>query len=61
MTKAWRNREEMIEQLIDLAKQNVSKRGIARALGISRNTVKDLLAQHDVKRGPWRRLQVGRQ
>ncbi|HRI68549.1 MAG TPA: IS21 family transposase [Polyangium sp.] len=50
MTTAWRNREEMIHQLVSLAKQHVSKRGIARALGISRNTVKDLLAQHEVKR-----------
>lgn len=50
MTALWRNREELIQQLVVLAKQNVSKRAIARALGISRNTVKELLAEHYVKR-----------
>jgi transposase len=50
MTAVWRNREEMVQQLVVLAKQKVSKRGIARALGIGRNTLKALLKTHDVKR-----------
>lgn len=50
MTAVWRNRDELIQQLVLLAKQDVSKRGIARALGIGRNTVKALLDEHAVKR-----------
>lgn len=50
MTAVWRNREEMIQQLIHLAKQNVSKRGIARALKVGRNTVRELLEEHDIQR-----------
>ena len=50
MTATWRNREELIQQLVTLARQGQSRRAMARALGISRNTVKVLLAAHDLQR-----------
>jgi transposase len=46
MTSAWRSREELAHQVALLAKQGESRRAIARALGVSRNTVRTLLAAH---------------
>ena len=46
MTSAWRTREELAHQVALLAKQGESRRAIARALGVSRNTVRTLLAAH---------------
>jgi predicted transcriptional regulator len=46
MTSAWRTREELAHQVALLAKQGASRRAIARALGVSRNTVRTLLAAH---------------
>ena len=46
MTAAWRNREELAHQVALLAKQGEPRRAIARALGVSRNTVRTLLAAH---------------
>jgi transposase len=43
---AWRNREELALQVALLAKQGEPRRAIARALGVSRNTVRALLAAH---------------
>jgi transposase len=43
---AWRNREELVHQVALLAKQGEPRRAIARALGVSRNTVRTLLAAH---------------
>jgi transposase len=42
----WNTREELVHQLAVLARQGLSRRALARALGISRNTVKALLAAH---------------
>jgi transposase len=42
----WRTREELIVQLVTLHRQGMSARAIARALGISRNTAKALIAAH---------------
>ena len=42
MTATWRSREELIVQLVTLHRQGLSRRAIARALGISRNTVRVL-------------------
>ena len=50
MTATWRSREELAHQAVMLAKQKVSARAIARALGVSRNTIKALLAVHEQKR-----------
>jgi len=44
--KIWSTREELVAQLVVLACQGVSARAMARALGVSRNTVKKLLAAH---------------
>jgi transposase len=46
MRSAWRSREELVHQVALLAKQGESRRAIARALGVSRNTVRTLLATH---------------
>lgn len=46
MTVTWRTREELVLQLVTLHRQGLSSRAIARALGVSRNTVKALLAAH---------------
>lgn len=46
MTSMWRNRQELAHQVALLAKQGESRRAIARALGVSRNTVRRLLAAH---------------
>jgi transposase len=46
MTAVWRRRQELAHQVALLAKQGASRRAIARALGVSRNTVRTLLAAH---------------
>jgi transposase len=50
MTATWRTREQLIQELVTLHRQGLSLRGLARALGISRNTVKVLLAAHAAAR-----------
>ena len=50
MTSSWHSREELLLKVVTLAKQGSSQRAIGRALGISRNTVKVLLAADDVQR-----------
>jgi transposase len=50
MTATWRTREELIHQLVTLHRQGLSARAIARALGVSRNTVKVLLRAHAAAR-----------
>ena len=42
----WRNREELVHQAALLAKQGESRRAISRALGVSRNTIRTVLAAH---------------
>lgn len=46
MTVTWRSREELAHQVALLAKQGAARRAIARALGVSRNTVRTLLEAH---------------
>jgi len=46
----WRSREELVAQVVDLRRQGVKQRAIARALGISRNTVKKILFGNDQQR-----------
>jgi orotate phosphoribosyltransferase-like protein len=46
VSSTWRSREELLHQVALLAKQGESRRAIARALGVSRNTVRTLLATH---------------
>ena len=50
MTAIWRTREELTQQLVTLHRQGLSRRALARALGISRNTVKAMIAAHDAAR-----------
>ena len=46
MTAHWRSREQLVHQVVTLARDGVSRRAIARAVGISRNTVRAVLAAH---------------
>ena len=50
MSATWRTREELVHQVVTLANAGSSRRAIARALGVSRNTVKKLLAAHTRER-----------
>lgn len=50
MTTTWRSREELVHQVVTLAADRMSKRAIARAVGVSRNTVKAILAAHAEQR-----------
>ena len=40
------SREELVHQIVTLSAQQVSRRAIARAVGVSRNTVKEVLEEH---------------
>ena len=42
----WQSREELVQQVVTLRAQGVKQRGIARALGISRNTAKKILFEN---------------
>ena len=51
MTATWRSRDELVHQIVALAADRMPKRAIARAVGVSRNTVKAVLAEHAAQRG----------
>jgi transposase-like protein len=36
MTAVWRTREELVHEIVTLARAGTSRRAIARALGVSR-------------------------
>jgi transposase len=46
VTRSWRTREELAYQIVTLEKQGEPRRAIARALGVSRNTVRAFLEAH---------------
>lgn len=50
MIAKWRTREELVHEIVTLAKQGQSRRAISRALGVSRNTVRGLLDAHEAGR-----------
>lgn len=50
MTAKWRTREELAHHVVVLATQGTPQRAIARALGVSRNTVRALLDVHEARR-----------
>jgi transposase len=50
MTRTWRTREELVHAVVMLATKGEPRRAIARALGISRNTVRALLEAHEAGR-----------
>jgi transposase len=58
MIMAWRTREELAHQVTLLARQGETRRAIARALGISRNTVRALLDAHAAGRADVAQLAV---
>src|ERR1019366_9389165 len=43
---SWRSREELVHQIVTLARDGFSRRAITRAPGVSRNTVRAVLAAH---------------
>lgn len=50
MSSKWRTREELVQQVVMLAKKGERRRAIARALGVSRNTVRGILEAHEAGR-----------
>jgi len=50
MKAHFRTREELLQELVTLRRQGFSRRALHRALGISRNTVKKMLADHNKAR-----------
>ena len=50
MTATWRSRDELVHQIVTLAAGKMSKPAIARTVGVSRNTVKAVLAAHAAQR-----------
>lgn len=50
MTVTWRTREELVHQIVTLTQSGMSRRAITRTLGVSRNTVRAVLAAHSVER-----------
>lgn len=42
----WSSREELVHRVVSLDRQGTSRRAIARALGVSRNTVRKILVEH---------------
>jgi len=50
VSASWRSREELVHHIVTLARDGLSRRAIARAVGVSRNTVKALLAAQDLGR-----------
>ena len=43
---SWHSREELVHQIVTLARDGLSRRAITRATGVSRNTVRAVLAAH---------------
>jgi len=50
VSATWHTREQLVHEIVSLAKQGVSRRAIARAMGVSRNTIRALLAAHEAGR-----------
>jgi transposase len=50
VTARWRSREELVHQIVTLMKDGVSMRAITTAVGVSRNTVKAIVAAHRIAR-----------
>lgn len=42
----WSSREELVQRIVTLSREKVSRRSIAVALGVSRNTVRQVLEEH---------------
>lgn len=48
--RSWKNREELVHRTVMLHADGLSRRAIARALGVSRNTIKKILIGHAKQR-----------
>ena len=46
----WTNRQELTHQVVTLRREGMGIRAIQRAVGVSRNTVRKILAAHDLAR-----------
>jgi transposase len=46
MSRSWNTREELVHQIVTLHRQGLAQRAITRTVGVSRNTVKAVLATH---------------
>jgi transposase len=46
----WTTREELDHQTVTLSRQGMTRRAIARALGVSRNTIRKILVGHATRR-----------
>lgn len=46
----WSSREELVNEIVNLRRQGMSRNAIARALGISKNTASDIIKEHDLAR-----------
>ena len=46
----WRTREELVHHTVVLTGQGMSRRAVARALGVSRNTVREIMREHAAQR-----------
>jgi len=46
----WTTRQELVQRVVSLAREKVSRRAIAISLGVSRNTVRSILEAHAVQR-----------
>ena len=45
MRECW-NRQELVHKVVTLSAEGLTRRAIARALSVSRNTVRKILAEH---------------
>jgi transposase len=50
MTVSWSSREELVHKVVTLSQAKMSRRAIARSLGVSRNTVRSILDAHEAER-----------
>jgi transposase len=50
VVKSWSNRDELVHQVVTLKSSGTGSRAIARALGVSRNTVKAIVEEHKAAR-----------
>jgi transposase len=48
--KSWNNRDELVHQVVTLKSSGTGIRAMARALGVSRNTVKVIIEEHKAAR-----------
>ena len=50
MSDQWQTRQDLVHEVVLLARQKVPRRAIARAVRVSRNTVRKILKAHAEQR-----------